>query len=87
GRLTPKALVEAGMAARDAKSKSDEQYFLSTALAAFPNAVEVASAQFEMAWLEHENGNYGQSSQMFIEHLARYVDRDTSNRGKAGYWA
>ena len=24
---------------------------------------------------------------MLIEHLARYVDRDTTNRGKAGYWA
>ena len=24
---------------------------------------------------------------MFIDHLARYADKDTSNRGKAGYWA
>ena len=24
---------------------------------------------------------------MFTEHLARYVDKDTTNRGKAGYWA
>lgn len=24
---------------------------------------------------------------MLLEHLARYVDKDSSNRGKAGYWA
>jgi soluble lytic murein transglycosylase len=24
---------------------------------------------------------------MFVDHLARYVDKDTTNRGKAGYWA
>ena len=84
---TPKALVDAGMAARDAKNKSDESYFLKTAVAAYPNAVEVAGAQFELAWLEHENSNFAGSSQMLIEHLARYVDKDTTNRGKAGYWA
>jgi len=84
---SPKALVDAGMAARDAKNKLDESYFLKTAVAVYPNAVEVAGAQFELAWLEHENSNFAQSSQMLIEHLARYVDKDTTNRGKAGYWA
>lgn len=87
GRFTPKAFVEAGMAARDAKSKADEQYFLREALASFPDAIEVAAAQFEIAWLAHEAGDFQQSSKMFVEHLARYVDRDTTNRGKAGYWA
>ena len=24
---------------------------------------------------------------MFVEHLARYVDKDNTNRGKAGYWS
>jgi hypothetical protein len=24
---------------------------------------------------------------MLIEHLARYADKDTTNRGKAGYWS
>ncbi len=84
---TPKALVDAGMAARDAKNKPDETYFLRTAVSAYPNAVEVAPAQFELAWMEHENSNFAQSSQMLVEHLARYVDKDTTNRGKAGYWA
>ncbi len=87
GKLTPKAWVDAGYAARDAKIKTEETYFLRTAFTAFPSAVEVAGAQFELAWLEHEGGNFARSSQMMIEHLARYADKDTSNRGKAGYWA
>ncbi len=87
GKLTPKAWVDAGMAARDAKNKPEELYFLRAALAAFPNAVEVAGAQFELAWIEHESKNVAKSSQMLIEHLARYAEKDTTNRGKAGYWA
>lgn len=87
GKWTPKALVEVGMTAGDAKNTADESYLLKTAVAAYPNAIDVAPAQFELAWLEHTNGNFAQSAQMLTEHLARYVDRDTTNRGKAGYWA
>ena len=87
GKLTPKTWADAGYAARDAKNKGEENYFLQTALTAWPNAVEVAGAQFELAWMEHENSNYARSSQLFTDHLARYVDKDTTNRGKAGYWA
>lgn len=87
GKLTPKAWVDAGLAARDARNKGEEQYFLGAALANYPNAVEVAQAQFELAWLAHEAGEFSRSSQLLIEHLARYVDRDTTNRGRAGYWA
>lgn len=87
GKLTPKAWVDAGMAARDAKNKTEENYFLQTALAAYPNAINVAGAQFELAWMQHEAKNYQISSQMLLEHLARYVDKDSTNRGKAGYWA
>lgn len=85
--LTPKAWVDAGLAARDAKNKTEEQYFLGAALISFPNAVEVASAQFELAWMAHEARDFSRSSQLLIEHLARYADKDTSNRGRAGYWA
>lgn len=87
GKSTPKAFVDAGYAARDAKNKGEESYFLTTALTVFPNAIEVAGAQFELAWLQHDNGNFTESSRMFIEHLARYAEKDTTNRGKAGYWA
>ncbi|HEX8287069.1 MAG TPA: transglycosylase SLT domain-containing protein [Pyrinomonadaceae bacterium] len=84
---TPKALIDVGMAARDARNKPDETYFLRSAVSAYPNAVDVAGAQFELAWLEHESSNFAASSQMLVEHLARYVDEDTTYRGKAGYWA
>lgn len=87
GTLVAKTFIDAGLAARDAKNRIDEGYFMNTAVAAFPNAVEVAQAQFETAWLQHESKNYSLSSQMFIDHLARYADKDTTNRGKAGYWA
>lgn len=87
GKFTPKAWVDAGMAARDAKNRIEEQSFLRTAVVNFPNAIEVAQAQFELAWIEHENKNYANSSRMLTEHLARYAEKDTTNRGKAGYWA
>ena len=85
--FTPKTLVDVGLAARDAKNSSDESYFLKTAVFAYPSAIVVASAQFELAWLEHENNNFQMSSKLLTEHLARYADKDTTNRGKAGYWA
>lgn len=85
--FTPKALIDVGMAARDARNKIEESYFLKTAVTAYPNALNVAGAQFELAWLEHENKNFAMAAQMLIEHLARYADKDSSNRGKAGYWS
>ena len=87
GTLVPETMIDAGLAARAAKNRTDEGYFLKTAVAAYPNSVDVAQAQFELTWFEHESNDYAQSSQMFTEHLARYVDKDTTNRGKAGYWA
>jgi soluble lytic murein transglycosylase len=85
--LVPKTLIAVGMLAREAKNKLEENYFLRNAVSAYPNAVEVAGAQFELAWLEHENNNVQISSQMLTEHLARYAGKDSTNRGKAGYWA
>ena len=85
--LTVKAWVDAGYAARDAKNRGEETHFLRTALINYPQAVEVAGAQFELAWLEHESGNSSRAADMLIEHLARYADKDTSNRGRAGYWS
>ncbi|MEO8072376.1 MAG: transglycosylase SLT domain-containing protein [Acidobacteriota bacterium] len=84
---TPKAMVAVGAAAGDARNNADESFLLKSAIAAYPNAVDVAGAQFELAWAEHENNNFPVSSQMLTEHLARYVGEDTTNRGKAGYWA
>jgi len=87
GKLTPKAWVDAGITASDQKNKGEEQFFLGAALANYPNAIEVAQAQFELAWMAHEAKDFQRSSQLLIDHLARYVDKDTTNRGKAGYWA
>ncbi|MFN2412074.1 MAG: tol-pal system YbgF family protein, partial [Pyrinomonadaceae bacterium] len=87
GRFTAKAWIDAGMEARAAKNRLEEQALLRAAVANLPNAVEVAAAQFELAWIEHDRGDHSRASQMLIEHLARYVDKDTTNRGKAGYWA
>ncbi|MFN0140928.1 MAG: transglycosylase SLT domain-containing protein [Pyrinomonadaceae bacterium] len=87
GSLVPKTLIDAGLAARDAKNRTEEGYFLNLAHTAYPNAIEVAQAQFEAAWFQHDGKNFELSSEMFIEHLARYAAKDTSNRGKAGYWA
>ena len=85
--LTPKTFVAIGTEAASAKNRSEESYFMNFALASFPNAVDVAAAQFDLAWMEHEAGNYAKSSQMLTEHLARYAGKDTANRGIAGYWA
>lgn len=85
--LTPKTFIAVGMEARDAKNSGEESYFLRTAISSYPNFVEVGKAQFELAWLEHEAKNFAASSQMLTEHLARYADKDTTYRGRAGYWA
>ena len=85
--FTPKTFIAVGMAARDVRNSTDETYFLRSAVASFPNAIDVAGAQFELAWLEHDNKNFPNSAQMLTEHLARYAAKDTTNRGKAGYWA
>lgn len=85
--VVPKTWMALGLIARDAKNKVDETYFLRTAIATYPNAVEVAQAQFELAWIEHDNKNFALSSQQLIEHLARYANKDTTYRGRAGYWS
>ncbi len=87
GKLVAKTFIDAGLAARDAKNRIDEGYFLNSAVSAFPNAIEVAQAQFEAAWFQHLGKNFAVSSQMLTEHLARYSGKDTTNRGIAGYWA
>jgi soluble lytic murein transglycosylase len=85
--FAPRAMVRAGEIARDAKNTSDSDYFFRSAVSSFPGAGEVAQAQFEMAWDAHEAKNYQESSRLLTEHLAYYADKNTDNRGRAGYWA
>ena len=84
---TVRAIVHSGEIARDAKNSTDALYFFRTAVNAYPNAIEVAQAQFELAWSAHDSKNFRESSRLFTEHLALYADRNTDNRGRAGYWA
>ncbi len=85
--FTPKAFVAVGQIAQDAKNQVDASYFLRAAVNGFPNSLEVAQAQFDLAWEAHDAKNYAESSRMLTEHLALYADKNTDNRGRAGYWA
>lgn len=84
---TPKTMVAIAEEAGKQRRKLDEDYYLKSTLALYPESVYVAKAQFELAWNQHEQKNYDVSSTMLIEHLARYVDEDNTFRGQTGYWA
>lgn len=85
--FTPRALVSVGQIAEDANNDADASYFLRTAVNSYQGSAEVAQAQFDLAWMTHETGNFSESSKMLTEHLAYYADKNTDNRGRAGYWA
>ena len=85
--FTPRALVSVGQIAEDANNEADASYFLRTAVNSYQGSVEVAQAQFDLAWMSHESKNFSESSRLLTEHLAYYADKNTDNRGRAGYWA
>ena len=85
--FAPRAMVRAGEIARDAKDTTQAASFFRDAMSAYPGAGEAAQAQFEIAWAAHEAKDYQQSSNLLTEHLALYADKNTDNRGRAGYWA
>ena len=85
--FTPRAFVSLGQIARDANNATDASYFARAAVNGFSSSIEVAQAQFDLAWEAHQARNYTESSRMLTEHLAYYADRNTDNRGRAGYWA
>ncbi|MDT5120544.1 MAG: soluble lytic murein transglycosylase, partial [Acidobacteriota bacterium] len=85
--FTRRAMNRAGEIARDAKATADAMNFFRDAVSAYPGAGEVAQAQFEIAWAAHDAKNYQESSRLLTEHLALYADKNTDNRGRAGYWA
>ncbi|MET0623616.1 MAG: lytic transglycosylase domain-containing protein [Pyrinomonadaceae bacterium] len=85
--FTMRALAAAGASAKEAKNTADALYFQRAAVAQFPGEPEVAGAQFELAWAAHDAKNFAESARLLTEHLANYADRNTDNRGKAGYWA
>ena len=85
--FTPKTFVAVGQIAKEAKNDVDANYFLRAAVNGFSGSIEVAQAQFDLAWDAHEARNFTESSRMLTEHLAFYADKNTDNRGRAGYWA
>ena len=85
--FTPKTFVALGQIAQDAKNTVDALYFMKAAVGGFGSSIEVAQTQFDLAWLAHDAKNFSESSRMLTEHLAYYADRNTDNRGRAGYWA
>jgi len=85
--VTPRTFVAVGQIAKDAKNTADASYFSRAAVNAFGSSIEVAQAQFDLAWEAHDAKNFAESSRMLTEHLAYYADKNTDNRGRAGYWA
>ena len=85
--FAPRALVNVGQIAEDAHNDADAAYFLRTAVTSFQGSGDVAQAQFNLAWMAHEAKNFSESSKQLTEHLAYYADKNTDNRGRAGYWA
>ncbi|HEY6233032.1 MAG TPA: transglycosylase SLT domain-containing protein [Pyrinomonadaceae bacterium] len=85
--FTPRALVAVGTIAKDANNDADASYFLRTAVGSYSESIEVAQAQFDLAWDAHNQKNFAESSKLLTEHLAYYADKNTDNRGRAGYWA
>jgi soluble lytic murein transglycosylase len=86
-QFTPRALVNVGQIAEDANNEADASYFLRTAVNSYQGSADVAQAQFDLAWMSHETNNFPESSKLLTEHLAYYADKNTDNRGRAGYWA
>lgn len=85
--FTPRALSSVGQIAEDANNQVDASYFLRTAVNSYQGSTEVAQAQFDLAWMAHEAKNFAESAKLLTEHLAYYADKNTDNRGRAGYWA
>src|SRR5262245_9179834 len=85
--FTARTLVTLAQLATEAKNDADAAYFNRAAVTTFPGSGEVAQAQFDLAWIAHDGKNFAESSRMLTEHLAYYADKNTDNRGRAGYWA
>ena len=85
--FTPRAMAGVGQIAKEAKNDADASYFSRLAVSSYPDSIEVAQAQFDLAWKAHEGRNFAESSKLLTEHLALYADKNTDNRGRAGYWA
>src|SRR5678810_1226534 len=78
-RRPPRSTLDRSSAASDVYKRQ--------AVNGYQGSGEVAQAQFDLAWMTHESKNFAESSKLLTEHLAYYADKNTDNRGRAGYWA
>jgi tetratricopeptide (TPR) repeat protein len=62
--FTPRAFVAVGQIAQDANNTADASYFKRAAVNGFGSSIEVAQAQFDLAWDAHEAKNFSESSRM-----------------------
>lgn len=53
-KFTPRAMVSVGMIAKEARNEADASYFLRTAVNSYQDSIEVAQAQFDLAWISAE---------------------------------
>jgi tetratricopeptide (TPR) repeat protein len=53
--FTPRAFVVVGQIAKEAKNDVDANYFARAAVNSFGSSIEVAQAQFDLAWAAHES--------------------------------
>jgi soluble lytic murein transglycosylase len=84
---TAKTYAQVGQIAEDAKNTAEANSFYRAAVNAYPGTAEAATPQFKLAWAAHDAKNFAESSRLLTEHLAQYADKNTDNRGRAGYWA
>jgi soluble lytic murein transglycosylase len=84
---TARIYAQVGQIAEDAKNTAEANSFYRAAVNAYPGTAEAATPQFKLAWAAHDAKNFAESSRLLTEHLALYADKNTDNRGRAGYWA
>jgi soluble lytic murein transglycosylase len=85
--FTTRAFTNSGQIAEQAGNASEATYIYQQGVNAYPGAADIAQAQFNLAWAAHNAKNFSESARLLTEHLANYADKNTDNRGKAGYWA
>jgi len=84
---SPRVFAQLGQVAEEAKNSVEAANFYRAGVNAYPGLAEVATPQFKLGWAAHEAKNFAESSRLLTEHLANYADKNTDNRGRAGYWA
>src|SRR6185369_9536800 len=73
--FTPKAFVAVGQIAQDSKNQTDATYFKRAAVSGFGSSIEVAQAQFDLAWAARDSeraGKLAEARALYEAMLERY---------------